>query len=312
MSKRPNDQPVAAPKKKKTKVTRPSKELENRFFELCHKYPDGLREDVLAKEMQDVDVEQRKALINSLAARRRLQFLQTGGVIAYRLIGKQESDKTGGMSQEESVVYQLVKEEGAKGIWRRIIVRKSHLPPVRVDKILKGLMNQQIIKAVKGVQGKQKVYMLYELKPDKQLSVWYDDEGKFDAEFLETATRVCTEFLKKKGPANADQICEFAKSKKIFDLEQAPKASDLAGLLFSMSCDADSHVEMDPSSLSFVKDKSETSKSTRVVYRIIKRGPFQSSFTEIPCCSCPIQDRCSLNGLVNPVSCEYLSKWLQF
>lgn len=313
MSKRPKKEAAGGQpaKKRKTASTRPSKELETRFVTLCEKYPEGLREDVLAKEMSDVDVAARATLINSLAARRRLSFLQQGDVIAYKLIGKQESDKTGGMSQEESVVYQLVKEEGAKGVWRRIIVRKSHLPPLRVDKILKALINQQIIKAVKGVQGKQKVYMLYELEPEKQLAVWYDEEGKFDQEFLATASKVCIEYLKKKGPSNADEICEFAKSKSIF--ATPPEAVDLAGLLFSMSCDSVNNVEVDPSSLAVIScSKDEISKQTRLCYRISKAAEITAFFTNIPCCSCPVREKCSMTSVINPRSCQYLTKWLEF
>lgn len=315
MSKRPKKESTngksAQPTKKRKTAPRPSKELETRFITLCDKYPDGLREDVLAKEMNDVDVASRASLINSLAARRRLQFLQVGDVIAYKLVGQVESDKTGGMSQEESVVYQLVKEEGAKGVWRRIIVRKSHLPPLRVDKILKGLISQQIIKAVKGVQGKQKVYMLFELEPEKQLAVWYDEDGKFDQEFLATASKVCIEYLRKKGPSNADEICEFAKSKSIF--ATPPEAIDIAGLLFSMSCDSVNNVEVDPSSLAVIScNKDEISKQTRLCYRMSKAAEITTLFTSIPCCSCPLRTKCSVNGVINPQSCQYLAKWLEF
>lgn len=314
MSKRPASGGAApAPaKKQKKRAPRPGQEFESKFFALCQRYPDGLKEDVLAREMSEVDVKVRADMINSLAARRRLAFLQTAdNKIAYKLIGKKESDKTGGMSQEESVVYQLVKEEGAKGVWRRIIVRKSHLPPLRVDKILKALINQQIIKAVKGVQGKQKVYMLFELEPEKQLAVWYDEDGKFDAEFLATATKICVNYLKKKGASNADEICSFVKSKSIF--AQPPQPSDIAGLLFSLSCDANTNVEIDPSSLAVIScNTEEVSRQTRLCYRLCKKAAFSPLFNDIPCCCCPVRDKCTMDGAVNPRDCEYIAKWLEF
>ena len=48
------------------------------------------------------------------------------------------------------------------------------------------------------------------------------------------------------------------------------------------------------------------------VYRFVKAGVFQSTFTQIPCATCPVAKNCHQGNPISPQSCEYLKQWLQF
>jgi len=39
---------------------------------------------------------------------------------------------------------------------------------------------------------------------------------------------------------------------------------------------------------------------------------FTSSLNYIPCTVCPVADKCTPGGIINPISCIYYSKWMTF
>lgn len=115
------------------------------------------------------------------------------------------------------------------GIWSRDIRYKSNLPLTEINKILKNLESKKLIKAVKSVAvsrsnkkvlfctwkpeafnclkslncciqaSKKKVYMLYNLQPDRSVTggAWYSDQD-FESEFVEVLNQQCFKFLQSK------------------------------------------------------------------------------------------------------------------
>ncbi|KAH0514629.1 Protein transport protein Sec23B [Microtus ochrogaster] len=111
-----------------------------------------------------------------------------------------ENSKMKGSDNQEKLVYQIIEDAGNKGIWSRDIRYKSNLPLTEINKILKNLESKKLIKAVKSVAAsKKKVYMLYNLQPDRSVTggAWYSDQD-FESEFVEVLNQQCFKFLQTK------------------------------------------------------------------------------------------------------------------
>lgn len=169
--------------------------VEQRILELCAKYPkEGVSDQTLQQHMPQINAQQRLAALNRLLSLGRLDLLKSQQLgIVYRL--KDNVDLTqiqasgagigaigtaatttssggGGGPQsdlDEKLIYTLIKEAGNKGIWIRDIATKTNVKSVALNKALKSLESKRLIKSVQsvGAASKKKVYMLFDLEPDR-------------------------------------------------------------------------------------------------------------------------------------------------
>jgi len=279
---------------------------------LCNQHPDGVREDVLQREMGSVDINKRAAIINSLLHRGRLQLFRSGDSIVYKLIGTEDAKKFRGLGPEEMLIYQLIEKETNRGIWIRDVRRRSNLQQTTINKILKTLMNRKLVKAVKTVQGNQKVYMLYELEPAEELMgrAW-NTGSEFDEDFINTLKRACLKCIENRGSGTAEDLLAFALQSGIFQVSISIK--DITAIMKSMTFDG--IIEPEPSHLSLLNlsaSLSSDKKQQILKHRLVKKGPLVSPFLNIPCSVCPVMDKCCEGGIISPSTCEYMTKWLEF
>jgi DNA-directed RNA polymerase III subunit RPC6 len=154
--------------------------VEQRILELCSKNPkEGVSDTMLQQSLPQVNAQQRIAAVNRLLSLGRLDLLKSSQVgIVYRL--KDNVDPTqlnsaassGSNPQsdmDEKLIYTLIKESGNKGIWIRDISTKTNVRSVALNKALKSLETKRLIKSVQsvGAASKKKVYMLFDLEPDR-------------------------------------------------------------------------------------------------------------------------------------------------
>lgn len=160
-------------------------------------------------------------------------YKQPGGKIIYKIKTTTNVESLRGADNEEKVVYRIVEEAGNKGIWIRDIRIKSNLMPTQLNKIMKNLESKKIIKSVKTVTvilgrifssiflilfiyllakqllqaGKKKVFMLYNLEPDRSLTggAWYSDQD-FESEFVDVLNQQCYRFLEMKKNKSLEMI----------------------------------------------------------------------------------------------------------
>ncbi|XP_052860876.1 probable DNA-directed RNA polymerase III subunit RPC6 [Anopheles cruzii] len=163
--------------------------------------PEGITNDDLSEALQSVAVEERLQAVNKLLVDGVLEILKRGNTLVYRLKdpGK-KSNAPKDIDNEERVIYNIVEEGSNKGIWIRDIREKSNLVMTQLTKVLKQLENKKLIKAVKSVNAsKKKVYMLYNLEPDRSITggAWYQDQD-FEAEFVDVLNQQCLRFLRMK------------------------------------------------------------------------------------------------------------------
>ncbi|XP_075938786.1 DNA-directed RNA polymerase III subunit RPC6 isoform X2 [Anarhichas minor] len=181
-------------------------ELENRIKELCQQFPHGITDQVIQNDMPHLEPQQRAMAINKLLSLGQLDLLRNSSGLLYRMKDTQSNSKMKGSDNQEKLVYQVIEDAGNKGIWSRDIRFKSNLPLTEVNKILKNLESKKLIKAVKSVAAsKKKVYMLYNLQPDRSVTggAWYSDQD-FESEFVEVLNQQCFKFLQSKAEAARD------------------------------------------------------------------------------------------------------------
>ncbi|XP_053526911.1 DNA-directed RNA polymerase III subunit RPC6 isoform X3 [Artibeus jamaicensis] len=183
-------------------------EIENRIIELCHQFPHGITDQVIQNEMPHIEAQQRAVAINRLLSMGQLDLLRSNTGLLYRIKDSQNAGKMKGSDNQEKLVYQIIEDAGNKGIWSRDIRYKSNLPLTEINKILKNLESKKLIKAVKSVAAsKKKVYMLYNLQPDRSVTggAWYSDQD-FESEFVEVLNQQCFKFLQTKVELSMEDI----------------------------------------------------------------------------------------------------------
>ncbi|XP_036274750.1 DNA-directed RNA polymerase III subunit RPC6 isoform X3 [Pipistrellus kuhlii] len=271
-------------------------EIENRIIELCHQFPHGITDQVIQNEMPHIEAQQRAVAINRLLSMGQLDLLRSNTGLLYRIKDSQNAgpvsfflSKMKGSDNQEKLVYQIIEDAGNKGIWSRDIRYKSNLPLTEINKILKNLESKKLIKAVKSVAAsKKKVYMLYNLQPDRSVTggAWYSDQD-FESEFVEVLNQQCFKFLQTKVELSMEDI-ETILNTLIYDgkVEMTIIAAK-EGTVGSV----DGHMKL---------------------YRAVNPIIPPTGLVRAPCGLCPVFDDCHEGGEISPSNCIYMTEWLDF
>ncbi|XP_036101899.1 DNA-directed RNA polymerase III subunit RPC6 isoform X2 [Molossus molossus] len=264
-------------------------EIENRIIELCHQFPHGITDQVIQNEMPHIEAQQRAVAINRLLSMGQLDLLRSNTGLLYRIKDSQNAGKMKGSDNQEKLVYQIIEDAGNKGIWSRDIRYKSNLPLTEINKILKNLESKKLIKAVKSVAAsKKKVYMLYNLQPDRSVTggAWYSDQD-FESEFVEVLNQQCFKFLQTKVELSMEDI-ETILNTLIYDgkVEMTIIAAK-EGTVGSV----DGHMKL---------------------YRAVNPIIPPTGLVRAPCGLCPVFDDCHEGGEISPSNCIYMTEWLEF
>ncbi|XP_060042332.1 DNA-directed RNA polymerase III subunit RPC6 isoform X5 [Erinaceus europaeus] len=213
----------------------------------------------------------------------------------------------------------------SRRIWSRDIRYKSNLPLTEINKILKNLESKKLIKAVKSVAAsKKKVYMLYNLQPDRSVTggAWYSDQD-FESEFVEVLNQQCFKFLQTKADTARESkqnpmiqrnssfasshevwkyICELGISKVELSME------DIETILNTLIYDG--KVEM-----TIIAAKEGTVGSVdghMKLYKAVNPIISPTGLVRAPCGLCPVFDDCHEGGEISPSNCVYMMEWLEF
>lgn len=146
---------------------------------LARSKPGGISNDDIKTHLSTIDPQIRVLAINQLIKQEMLEILMKGESLIYRLKDPaKKSSAPSDMDNEERVIYNIIEEGANSGVWVRDIRGKSNLIMPQLTKVLKNLENRKLIKAVKSVSAsKKKVYMLFNLEPDRSVTggAWYQD-----------------------------------------------------------------------------------------------------------------------------------------
>ena len=179
-----------------TSTTDDGKFVENKIQELLVKFPQGISDKVIIANLPEtVDNKTRADAINRLLVEDKIDLMKTSDGLLYKNKNPSRASSISG-DQEEKVVFKIVESSGSLGTWIRDIRAKSNLGQTQLNKVLKCLESRRLIKAVKSVNAtKKKVYMLYNLEPDRSVTggAWYSDHD-FESEFVEVLNQQCYRF----------------------------------------------------------------------------------------------------------------------
>ncbi|XP_063242391.1 DNA-directed RNA polymerase III subunit RPC6 isoform X2 [Bacillus rossius redtenbacheri] len=289
-------------------------DVEQRVMELARSSAKGISDADIQRELPYITPQQKVVVINKLLSQGVLDVFSQGGSLWYRTKNASAGGSMKGADTEEKVVYGIIEEAGNKGIWIRDIRYKSNLIPLQLNKVLKALEGKKLIKAVKSVSAsKKKVYMLYNLEPDRSVTggAWYCDQD-FEAEFVDVLNQQCYRFLQQKagvtldskgGPLAARNMA-YASSKDVWRF-----ISELGISKVQLSVD-DMETILDTLVYDGKVERSTAMDSTRL-YRAIKSLLPSPGIVCMPCGVCPVLRSCSDIGSVTSHSCVYMKEWLE-
>uniref|UniRef100_A0A8C9YSU6 DNA-directed RNA polymerase III subunit RPC6 n=1 Tax=Sander lucioperca TaxID=283035 RepID=A0A8C9YSU6_SANLU len=275
-------------------------EVENRIKQLCQQFPHGITDQVIQNDMPQLEPQQRAMAINKLLSLGQLDLLRNSSGLLYRMKDVQSASKMKGSDNQEKLVYQVIEDAGNKGSKTWII----HMP-VRCA-------------------SKKKVYMLYNLQPDRSVTggAWYSDQD-FESEFVEVLNQQCFKFLQSKAEVARDskqspmvqRNSSFATSHEVWkyiselgiskvDLSMDDIETILNTLIY------DGKVEM---TVIAAKEGTVGSVDGQMkLYRGVNPVIQPTGLVRTPCGLCPVFDDCHEGGEISPSNCIYMTEWLDF
>ncbi|CAG9462372.1 unnamed protein product [Pedinophyceae sp. YPF-701] len=263
---------------------------------------DGLSQEAIQASCPEASLTLVARAINSLLSQYKLQALQApNGDLLYRALSREDQTRFRGLTIEEQLVYQVIKEVGDKGIWARDLRAKSNLPQATVTKIVTSLLQRKLIKEVRSVEaGKRKVFMLYELLPAKELTggAWYTEQ-ELDSEFIEVLRQASLKLVTKRGEVTLGQVSAFIKESNLstIDLREAEVLDILNTHIYDGA----------------LEEVEGGGEGGEVAFRLASARPLASTaLGGVPCGVCPVSAQCSDVGPITPATCEYYNEWLDF
>lgn len=266
---------------------------------LMRMHPEGVPQNLLETELQ-MSGEDMLQMTNQLLSQNLIDVLSggSGKELIFKLKDLDQAMKLKGLTAEDMLVYQAIQSGKNQGIWSRDIKRRTNLAQTAVTKILKTLETRNLVKPVKSVNdGKRKIYVLFELEPAADITggLWFQGQD-MDVEFIQTLQQQCKRFISERGTATVEQLQQFIKNSRIFNV---PVAADQLSLILTTLC-YDGVLE--PAA----GDEEET-------WRIAgHKVPDDTAFTSFPCGICPVIDDCTPGGVISPEKCVYFDQYLQF
>lgn len=282
---------------------------------LAKSKPSGISNDDIKTSLSSIPPEIRVQALNKLIQQEMLDILRKGEALIYRLKDPaKKSSAPSDMDNEERIIYNIVEEGANTGIWIRDIRVKSNLIMTQLNKILKNLENRKLIKAVKSVNAsKKKVYMLYNLEPDRSVTggAWYQDSD-FEAEFVDVLNQQCLRFLQMRRE-NAKKLKEgpiAVQMKTLCTVGEVHKFISELGI---------SKIKLDEEDLeTILKTVVYDGRAQRVLqadgsylYKAVDSLLPPEGLAQTPCGICPVISNCSDVGSVTPKTCAYMSEWLE-
>ncbi|KAJ2786013.1 34-kDa subunit of RNA polymerase III (C) [Coemansia javaensis] len=303
--------------------------LDDEVYALAMSKGEGASIGDFKEALAQVPLETLVNAVNRLLQAGRLDLVQVGDRTLYRGVGLAEIELTGRMSQEDLLVYKQIENSGNEGIWVRTLKQKTNLAQTIVNRSLKQLETQGIIKSVKSVKHPtRKLYMLASVTPSADITggPWFTDQ-EMDTDFIEQLARQCHQFIYAysyprhspgtvypvghMGYPTAAQIKRFISDNRISTVELSTEhIEELLTMLVY-----DGKIERIAPALDMDMGLALGGRAgarTDWMYRALRITFKDSPFTDIPCGRCPVASRCSDTGSITPAKCEYFAKWLSF
>ncbi|KAI5643054.1 RNA polymerase rpc34 subunit domain-containing protein [Phthorimaea operculella] len=294
-------------------ASKPDEAIKEKVINLAKKNPKGISDKDITAEIPELTSAELVPVINALLQQGFIDIYNQSGSLIYKLKAQTSKQAVKGADNEEKVVYNLIEEAGNKGIWIRDIRIRSNLANTQLTKVLKSLESKKLIKAVKCVNAsKKKVYMLYNLEPDRALTggAWYQDQD-FESEFVDILNRQCLRFLQQR----ADKIKNNPRGPIVGRTQSYATAAEVQKYITDLGI---SNVKLEVEDVITIlntlvfdgKAESSVYPDGSKVYRSIEPLLPTPGIVQVPCGVCPLIHKCCSTGLITPQDCVYMNDWL--
>ncbi|XP_027348362.1 DNA-directed RNA polymerase III subunit RPC6-like [Abrus precatorius] len=219
------------------------------------------------------------------------------------------------LSNEDRVIYNIIRAKKELGIHHTDIKRETNIPETMLKRTIKSLLSKSLIKEVVSIQNRQKkLLMAVEFQPSKEITGgdWYT-EGKLDTQLIEALSDVCFKIILRQKVATCDGIVDwirtvasgvFPNGVSVEQVEQILKVLIMENKVQEVTSTGVGDFASVPAG--------------QVCYRLINRASTGNGnvkvgiMVSIPCGVCPNIKLCSPDGVINPKTCDYYQKWLDF
>jgi len=304
---------------------------EKQLIDLIQAYPKGISSVLALQHLDGWSINDLVTVGNSLSKKDLIEIRSSGtgpgnNVLTFVAVSEEEVHKLRSMDANEKIIYGYIKEAGSKGIWQKDLKIKSGIHQKQVLASLKALEKRKIIKTVKSIKNSiKRVYMLYELAPSDEVTggTFYQD-NELDVEFIEIlSTAIYRKILKDSMSASEDQLLpanypyyptvsslsHFLNNSDLFRSGVSLDNDDVQGLLDRLIYDGkiEKRLRSSLGAGAGAEDEEDT-----WMYKVVNNNKSNNVLTDTPCGQCPVFKMCDQLGEVNPTTCQYFSKWLEF
>lgn len=181
-------------------------------LEFLSGFDDGATEEQLCRHFHKLKKVEIAAILNGLLQSNQIELVNTGGKIYYKAVQNRTADY-------EAMILALLGQTGANGMWLRDIKTKTNIPHNLILKILRNLELGRKIKSVKAVKNNRKMYMLYDIKPDEEVTggVWFNNND-VDLVFVNRLMDIIHQYCRRKEEAYAlNKIDSLVKLSEVRD-----------------------------------------------------------------------------------------------
>eukprot|EP00127_Corallochytrium_limacisporum_P006301 Clim_evm12s225 gene=Clim_evmTU12s225 len=284
----------------------------------------------LAVHLKDFSQTERAEALNSLLNKGEIKLtkIPNSKFVAYQL-RTAEDRRLDELGHEERLLYQIIQQHGTQGVWTRDLMRQANMQRTQMNKALKLLESKKLVKAVNAVSSKKKMYMLYELTPDRSLTggTWYSDQ-EFESEFVAILQDTVAEYLKERSQEAKtgdvfgellDCLCTIDEVKDRIaqiGISTVPLSNDdvrsiLDTLVYDRRAMIVSGIPTGCPPSHPLRIQAARGADTTRLYRFHATTHPVDSTLSVPCGVCPVAKDCSPDGLVNPRTCIYMKQWLE-
>lgn len=139
-------------------------------------------------------------LVNLLINERLLITTKQGNSVLWRWRSVSDAAKYRGLNREQAMVYSMIEDAGADGIWSRTLKARLGMHDSVLKQHIKHLENKHLIKDMKSVEHQnKKMYIKASLRPSEKATggPWYTD-GQLDEAFINDLLKFMFDYIKEK------------------------------------------------------------------------------------------------------------------
>lgn len=188
---------------------------------------DGASEEELCQKFGTLSKSELASSLNALLRSNQIEVVKTSEKMYYKAIRNRTMDY-------EGMILALLGQIGSNGMWLRDIKVKTNIPHNLILKILRNLEMTRKIKSIKSVKNNRKMYMLYDMQPDEEVTggVWFSNND-VDLVFVNRLMDIIYQYCLKN--EDAYSMPRMDSLVRISDLKQFITSSGISEVEMSMN-----------------------------------------------------------------------------